>query len=124
MAKWTDVMYSGELLDWGFDWSDALPSGVSISTSTWTVSPDVVVAKQTSASNITSVWITDVTGGETYTLTNRVALSDNVRSYDQSIVVQCVDSDIGGGVTTSTVVDTDANTMVWSDGSGWIFTEY
>ena len=77
-------------LDYGFDWGKHwLPEGVTISTSQWIVAaPLTVVSSAVSDDNKKTLVI--LSGGDvgaTYRVTNRVTLSDGVRTDDRTIKV-------------------------------------
>lgn len=68
-----------ELLDYGFDWTDRLEDGETISASEWTV-PTGSVTKAVSPAEtftdaITKVWLEGGTLGETCEVTNTVTTS-------------------------------------------------
>jgi len=74
-------------LDYGIDWSDWLPDGDSVQTSTWIITgPDsTLVAGVTSVDgNQTTVWLSGGTLGQVYTVTNRVVTTEG-RTDDRSI---------------------------------------
>lgn len=67
-------------LDYGVEWEDWLPTGVTIASSEWEISDQVLGVPTLSddGHDTTETWVT-VTGiavGTTYTLTNKVTLSD------------------------------------------------
>ena len=76
-------------LDYGCDWSDWLPTGATIATSTWTVTPTgPTLSADSKSTTATVVWVSGGTAGTVYTLTNRITDSDG-RIDDRSIRLVC-----------------------------------
>jgi hypothetical protein len=123
MGSHTGIVYSGELLDWGFDWTDAIPSGDTIASSVWEVSGDAVALRDSTADGVAVVWVTNYEAGELYDLTNRVTLTPSQRIFDQTITLYCLDAGTGGGVEMAAGEWTDGDGMVWTDGDDWNFAE-
>jgi hypothetical protein len=80
-------------LDYLLDWSDWLPSGDTISSSSWAidVAPDasLAVAGSPAPSNTTTtttVWLTGGTLGQRYILRNRVVTAGG-RTEDKSVAI-------------------------------------
>lgn len=119
----TGIVYAGELLDWGFNWTDAIPSGDTIADSSWTYPDGIVVAKEVLSGATTSTWLTGFTATEIYDVTNHVTLTPSGRKFDQTLTLYCLASSGDVGIVVSDAVDTDGNQMVWSDGSSWVFVE-
>lgn len=98
MSEFTGIVYDGELLDWGFNWSAALPSGDTVLTSTWDVGDELITTRETLSDGVAVVWVTNFTGGSTYQLLNHLTMASG-REYEKTIVLQCIDTGLGGGVT-------------------------
>jgi hypothetical protein len=124
MAEWSGEVYEGEHLDWGFIWTAALPSGDTVSSSTWDVGSSLVVTKEQYASGKAEVWLTNFAEGSTYTLTNTL-VTEAGRSYDQSITLTCpaIGDGLSGGTSVYDAITVGGDNLVWSDGSQWIFVE-
>ena len=76
-------------LDYGRNWSDWLPTGVTIVTSTWAITPTgPTLADESNDGTQTVVWVSGCTAGTTYTLTNSIVDSDG-RKADRSITLVC-----------------------------------
>lgn len=76
-------------LDFGHDWSDWLPDGDTITTSTWTISPaGPTLSNSTHDDTTTTIWVEGCTAGVTYTLTNHIVTGDG-REDDRSITLHC-----------------------------------
>ena len=80
-------------LDYVLDWSAWLPSGDTISSSTWVIdiAPDssLAIAGSPAPSNTTTtttVWLTGGTLGQRYTLRNRIVTTGG-RTDDRSVAV-------------------------------------
>lgn len=63
------------VLDYGFDWSDWLSSGETISTSTWTASVGITIDSDTKSLTSTVVWLSGGTSGIVYTVINHIVTS-------------------------------------------------
>lgn len=77
-----------EILKYGFDWSDWLDSGVTISTSTWTV-PDGLTSEsggEETGVDSTTVLISGGTDGSSYTVTNTIETSDG-QTGERSFII-------------------------------------
>jgi len=76
-------------LDYGFDWSDYLVIGETLSDSVWTVPSGLIEGSKQLAADSTKIWISGGTVGETYTIANKITTSAgrvDERSFD--IVVE------------------------------------
>lgn len=77
------------VLDYGFDWSDWLQSGETITSSTW-INPDSITVN--SSSNLpesTVIWVSGGTAGKTYRLTNRVVTNNSpARTEDRTLTIE------------------------------------
>lgn len=62
-------------LDYGFDWSEWLADGETITTSTWTVPSGITKDTDTKSTTGTIVWLSGGTAGESYRLVNRIVTS-------------------------------------------------
>ena len=62
-------------LDYGFDWSDYLVSGETLSVSVWTVPTGLVEGSAQLADTETKIWISGGTAGTTYIVANKVTTS-------------------------------------------------
>lgn len=62
-------------LDYGIDWSGALPTGVTISASAWTVPAGIAGSLETFTTTQTAIRISGGTVGTSYEVANRVTLS-------------------------------------------------
>lgn len=123
MRNHTGIVYSGELLDWGFNWSAAIPSGDSISASDWELTGDLMNLRETVVGDLTACWTTGYEAGKIYDMTNHVVLTPSGRKLDQTLTVYCLDSGSGGGVLSDTGIWSDGDAMVWDDGDGWLWVE-
>jgi len=73
----------GATLDYNIDWSDWLPTGDSISTSTWTqesvhTGGNLTLGGSSVANNVTSVLISSGREGEIYTVRNTITTNENL----------------------------------------------
>lgn len=88
-------------LDYGMDWdrnkagaaagTGFLAAGETISTSTWTISPEdanVTLHDPTNDTTTTTVWVAGGTPGARYTLTNHIITSDG-REDDRTHTLRC-----------------------------------
>lgn len=71
-------------LDYGFDWSDWLSTGETISTSTWTVPTGMTQDSSSNTTTIATVWLSGGTVGITYRLINKIVTSQS-RTEERSI---------------------------------------
>ena len=74
-------------LDYGFDWSDWLDTGDTVSTSTWKVPAGITNHSESRTTTTTTVWLSGGTVGATYKITNRVVTVDG-RTVDRSFYVK------------------------------------
>jgi len=79
-------------LDFGFDWSDWLAIGETISSSSWTLTPATGLTQHTDAhsNTIATVWLKEVVAGATHRVTNSIVTSDG-RKDDRSFYVKGVE---------------------------------
>jgi hypothetical protein len=78
-------------LDYGHNWADWLPSGTTIASSTWTITPTgPTLSSGSNSTTATVTYVNGCTAGVTYTLTNRITVSGTVtRTEDRSITLVC-----------------------------------
>jgi len=62
-------------LDYGFDWSDWLATGETISTSEWAVPTGITQESTEKGDTSTKIWLSGGTVGETYIIANKVITS-------------------------------------------------
>lgn len=74
------------VLDYGFDWSDWLATGETISTSTWTVESGITKDSDSKTATITSIWLSGGTAGERYRISNKIVTNAS-RTDERSFVV-------------------------------------
>ena len=74
------------VLDYGFDWSDWLAVGETVSTSSWAVEAGITKDSDTNDSTTTTIWLSGGTAGEDYTVTNTIVTSAS-RTDERSIIV-------------------------------------
>lgn len=122
MAKHGGTVYEGELLDWGFDWQQAICETDSVSSSAWDVGDDLIVMKETLQEDVAAVWLTGFTPGM-YDLINHIICSPSNRAYEQTIRLLCRAAGSPGGMTVVAGEWTDGDDMIWTDGDDWVFTE-
>ena len=75
------------VLDYGFDWSDWLADGETISTSTWTIPTGLTEDSETETTTATKVWLSGGTAGTDYTITNKIVTSDS-RTDERSMTIR------------------------------------
>lgn len=63
-------------LDWQIDWSSALVTGDSISSSAWTVPSGLTKYAESNTSTATTVWLDGGTAGQVYAVVNRVTTAN------------------------------------------------
>lgn len=73
-------------IDYGFDWTNWLASGETISTSTWVLETGLTYVSDTTNGNITTVMISSGTIGYTYIITNRITTNEG-RQEDRSMYI-------------------------------------
>jgi hypothetical protein len=78
-------------LDYGRDWSAWLPTGTTIASSTWIITPTgPTLSNGSNSSTATVIYVNGCTAGVTYTLTNRITVSGAVeRTDDRSMTLVC-----------------------------------
>ena len=65
-------------LDWQIDWSKALVSGDSISTSNWTVPTGITKSAESATSLVTTIFLSGGTAGTVYPVVNRIVSANGV----------------------------------------------
>lgn len=68
----TYTQYSTDLLDYGIDWSDFLPTGDAIVTSTWAADPGIDIGQFAHTETSTTVWVSGGTPAHSYRVFNTV----------------------------------------------------
>ena len=63
---------SDAVLDYGFDWSDWLADGETISASSWTVSTGIIEDSNTNTTTTTTIWLSGGTINTTYRVINEI----------------------------------------------------
>lgn len=67
----------GAVLDYGFDWSEWLESGETITDSSWTVPDGLTQEAIDQNDTTTTIRLSGGTAGQTYQITNHVTTSDS-----------------------------------------------
>ena len=75
------------VLDYGFDWSDWLDTGDTVSTSAWDVPTGITEDSDTKTTTTTTIWLSSGTVGSKYKLTNRMVTA-NGRTVERSFYVK------------------------------------
>lgn len=76
-------------LDYGWDWSDWLDTGDTITASTWTITPTgPTLTDSTHDTTTTTVWVAGAVLGVDYTLTNHITTVEG-REDDRSHGLHC-----------------------------------
>ena len=79
------------VLDYSIDWSAWLPTGDTITASTYTVNSDaadaIVVDDTSFNTTTTTVWLSGGVAGQTYTVTNHITTSAG-RQDDRSLTIK------------------------------------
>ena len=75
------------VLDYGFDWSDWLDTGDTLSASTWTVPTGITKDSDSNTTTTTTIWLSGGTVGKTYKITNRITTVGG-RGTDRSLYVK------------------------------------
>ena len=74
-------------LDYGFDWSEWLASGETISSSSWTIPTGLTEESSGFSGGIASVWLSGGTAGTNYEITNKITTSAG-RTDERSHVIK------------------------------------
>jgi len=78
------------VLDYGFDWSDWLADGETISTSTWTVPTGITKDSDSKTDTVTTIWLSGGTAGKSYRVTNHIVTSAG-RQDDRSLIIKVME---------------------------------
>ena len=81
-------------LDFGFDWTDWLATGETISVSAWALSPATGLSKhgESESDGVTLVWLKDIVAGVTHRVTNSITTSTTPpRKDDRSFYVKGIE---------------------------------
>lgn len=73
-------------LDYTMDWSGALASGDTISTSSWVLPSGITLYAQSNTSSATVAWLQGGTAGSVYPVVNRIVTANGVND-DRTIQV-------------------------------------
>lgn len=84
--KWPDKD-PDDVLDYQVDWSGRLPTGDTISTSTWIVPAGLTKDSDSTSTKTTTIWLSGGTAGSTYSVTNRVVTTGG-RTMDASVTLR------------------------------------
>lgn len=74
------------VLDYGFDYSRWLPSGDTITASTWTPDTGITVNSSSFTSTATTVWLAGGTAGTSYKVVNHITTQQG-RQDDQTLEI-------------------------------------
>lgn len=86
----TFVKDPDDVLDYQIDWSDWLPTGDTISTSTWTADTGITVDSESETTTVATVWLSGGTVGNTYSVRNRIVTTGG-RTKDKTIRIRVVE---------------------------------
>jgi len=73
-------------LDYGFDWSDWLASGETITASTWTVPTGITEGANSRDDTSVKIWLSGGTVGESYVISCKIVTSDD-RTDERSLTI-------------------------------------
>jgi len=76
---------------YGFDWSDRLLTGETISVSAWVLPDDLTEADSSNDTTQTSIKLSGGVAGNMYTVTNRITTTPNGHQLDRSFKFYCGD---------------------------------
>lgn len=110
----------GEKLDYGFDYTDWLEDGDTITASSWTVPTDLNETDPTFGDTSTTVWLAGGTLGSVYTITNTVTSAAGrieLREFDLRIAVVSIEAFLeslanGGGAGSRTAAELPEHRLV------------
>lgn len=79
-----------EVLDWRNDWTDWLGEGVTIQSSTWSITPSATLDNDMldTSGNVTIVVVSGLELGKSYQLRNTIVTSDDITS-ERDITIRC-----------------------------------
>lgn len=72
------------VLDYGWDWSEWLPDGDTITASTWTVPTGITKDSDSHDDTTTTIWLRGCTVGTEYELVNHIVTADG-REDDRTL---------------------------------------
>lgn len=76
-------------LDYGFDWSEWLATGDTISSSDWTVPAGLTEVSASNTTTTATVFLSGGTAGSSYDVVNRITTA-NGRTDDRTITIRVV----------------------------------
>lgn len=76
------------VLDYSVDWSNWLPTGDTIATSTWTIPAGLTKDSQSATTTVAVVWLSGGTAGTDYEIINRIVTAEG-RTQDQTMSLKC-----------------------------------
>lgn len=88
MAYTTYIKDPDAVLDYLNDWTDWLPDGDTIVTSTWTAETGITIDSDTNTTTAAVVWLSGGTAGTKYLVTNHIVTAQG-REDDWSILINC-----------------------------------
>ena len=77
------------ILDYGFDWSDWLADGETISTVTITVASGLTKDSDSESDGIVTIWLSGGTAGSTYTVACKIVTSAG-RTDERSMTIMVI----------------------------------
>ena len=75
------------ILDYKIDWSQWLPTGDTIATSTWQLPTGISLSTSTNTTTTTTAWLTGGTPGTSYMVTNKIVTAGG-RTDERSLTIQ------------------------------------
>ena len=85
----TYIKDPSSVLDYGFDWSDWLDTGDTVSTSDWNVPTGISEDSDSKSTTTTTIWLSGGTVGKKYKITNHM-VTDDGRTVERSFYVKVV----------------------------------
>lgn len=76
------------VLDYGFDWSEWLESGETISSAVWTVPTGLTKDSQSESATITTAWLSGGTAATDYSVACKIVTSAG-RTEERTIKIYC-----------------------------------
>lgn len=77
MAYPTFLKDPDAVLDYGFDWSEWLQTGETLSSATWTIPSGITKSSQQESSTGTVIWLSGGTAGTNYNISCKIVTSAN-----------------------------------------------
>lgn len=77
------------VLDWRWDWSTWLDTDEQINTSTFAVSPGIIIDSSSFTLFSTTVWLSGGTAGQPYLVSNKITTNQG-RTDERSITIRVV----------------------------------